>query len=269
MPVATFYDLAHRIATCPYDDVELQATLLEEVKGIRREWKENTTTELGGCMDAAVMLLAFIGELSPNAATESLQLVSRLVCLTAQNFAEEENRTGSPAELAPPRFAPLEVAHQPSPAVEKDVMLGEVLVKLRHVTVEDVQRALIHQRRTGIRLGQALVEIGAVETGQIQEAVEVQNRMRSNGGPRSLTLRTADEVENPKDSELRLVSDAFLGEILIRQGYIDTSKLDQGMLIQRATGIRIGEALVQNGAITWDQLEEALRLQALARKDAS
>ena len=267
MSVPTLYDLAQRIANCPPEDGEARRELLEEIKGVRKGWKNRTESELGGCLDAVVSLLAFLDELDGAAISEALQISSRLVCLTAEGFGEEPLNTEPYS--APPRFAVANMAGpSKTPAYQQDSLLGEVLVKLQHVTPDDVQRALIEQRRSGTRLGEALIHIGATEFPMVQEGIEVQARLRSVGGPPRLQVReyASTPAVSPKETKLRLATDSRLGEILMNQGSVNAHSLEEAILVQRATGIRLGEALVQNGKITWEQLEIALRVQSQTRR---
>ena len=68
-----------------------------------------------------------------------------------------------------------------------------------------------------------------------------------------------------KSSKLRMVNDQCLGEILRQTGVISEQDVADGLQAQRATGVRIGEALVMLGKATWDQVESAVRLQQKLR----
>lgn len=267
MAVQELYDLAHRIALTDPEDAGLRTKLLDELRGVRRELKERSGTDLGGLLDAGIVLVAFLFELDRAAGGEVLQLVSRLVCLTAQHVAQVEAAAAAGATPAAPLPAQaLEVPVEEKPidlSQASEIRLGEILIRLKHVTIRDVEMALIHQRQTGIKLGQALVEIGATDFEQIQEALRVQGKIREGGANVGLRLRSAEKClgERPTDADLRLVSDTYLGEQLIRRGSIDQKQLEEAILVQRATGIRIGEALVEIGAIGWEDLEETIRRQ--------
>ena len=67
-------------------------------------------------------------------------------------------------------------------------------------------------------------------------------------------------------SSLRLMSDVLLGEILIERGIISKQQLEHGLSTQRATGMRIGEALVNHGFCGWDQVEMGIRIQGQRRR---
>ena len=57
----------------------------------------------------------------------------------------------------------------------------------------------------------------------------------------------------------------LLGEIMVQLGYVTELQLEKGLVTQRATDQRIGEALVSIGAATWDQVREAVSVQKRLR----
>ena len=57
------------------------------------------------------------------------------------------------------------------------------------------------------------------------------------------------------------VGGKFLGEILLQLGYVKPEDIDRALLVQRATGIRMGEALVNIGATTYERIKTALGVQ--------
>lgn len=68
-----------------------------------------------------------------------------------------------------------------------------------------------------------------------------------------------------KEGSLRMVTDQCLGDILIQTGTATAEDVAEGLKAQRATGVRIGEALVMLGKVTWEQVESAVRLQQKLR----
>ncbi len=67
------------------------------------------------------------------------------------------------------------------------------------------------------------------------------------------------------ETTLRLTSDLYVGEILLRQGSITKDQLEQALRFQQVTGDRLGEALVNLNAVTWKQVQEALCEQRPSR----
>ncbi len=61
--------------------------------------------------------------------------------------------------------------------VEPRKRLGEILIGMGHVTAEKIEDALIHARRTGVKLGEALVDLNMVEEEQVAKALCRQNKL--------------------------------------------------------------------------------------------
>ena len=53
----------------------------------------------------------------------------------------------------------------------------------------------------------------------------------------------------------------LFGEILLRSGKIDQGQLDRALALKAENGARMGEALVELGAITWADVSEAVHVQ--------
>ncbi len=58
-----------------------------------------------------------------------------------------------------------------------------------------------------------------------------------------------------------LVNDMFLGQILLRRSYVDEEGIQRALALQRKQGVRFGEALIQIGAATREQVVEGLNYQ--------
>lgn len=65
--------------------------------------------------------------------------------------------------------------------------------------------------------------------------------------------------------DVSAIEERLLGEVMLQLGFITRAQLEQGLVTQRATDQRIGEALVAIGAATWSQVQEAVEVQALLR----
>jgi len=188
--------------------------------------------------------------------------------------------------------------------VISDMLLGEVMVRMGHIRSEHIEKALEVQRQTGLKFGEALVKLGVTTWEQVQAGLRYQdgcrqvvenfvdartqdgkskepqkNGLNPTGAPKELELGKPKldlaapssrglDVAGPKGdlSSLRLMSDVLLGEILIERGIITKAQLEKGLGTQRATGMRIGEALVNHGFCGWDQIEMGIRVQGQRRK---
>lgn len=155
---------------------------------------------------------------------------------------------------------------------------GEALVKLGVATWEQVQAGLRYQ--DGCR--QVVENFVDTRKQGGQSKDEQKNGLHPDGAPQELELgqpkrnlatsatsgsKGLDVAGSKGDlSSLRLMSDVLLGEVLIERGIISKTQLEQGLATQRATGMRIGEALVNHGFCGWDQVELGIRIQGQRRK---
>lgn len=122
-------------------------------------------------------------------------------------------------------------------------MIGTVLMKERLITPEQLEAALKQQEALKKRgqvhpIGQVLIDMGAVDANQIRIALRIQQEI----------------------AVLRCESDK-LGIQLLEANAINPTQLQVALADHRATGMRLGEALVARGYINEQQLEHFLRLQ--------
>ena len=78
----------------------------------------------------------------------------------------------------------------------------------------------------------------------------------------------AETVRSLEANGLRLISDVLLGEILIDDGRLTKDQVIGALEVQRATGLRIGEVLVQIGACDWDDVQYGVQVQGQIRRYA-
>lgn len=162
-----------------------------------------------------------------------------------------------------------------------EMVLGELLVELGHVTPDVIAEAVEEQEETGLMLGQLLQQRGAVTEQQIDEAVKLQRQLRGQSTLESVLKSTSKKISGELRIGLRgeapgsgvnalreKGNDSLLGAILLRQGAITTAQLEQALSIQRASGLRIGETLVEMDATNWQTIERAVELQKRLRHAA-
>jgi adenylate cyclase len=116
---------------------------------------------------------------------------------------------------------------------------GDFLIAQGLVTEGQVQEALALQPLTGTRVGEALLSLGYLTRGQLQRAL-------------SLAVQKGDAL---------VLDRPPLGEILIGLRYLAETQVADGLASQQKNGKRLGEVLVEQGAINHKQLYEALGLQ--------
>lgn len=116
---------------------------------------------------------------------------------------------------------------------------GTFLVELGLVTEPQVQEALALQPLTGTRVGESLMSLGYLTRAQLQ---------------RALSLAVAQ-------GDARVLDRPPLGEILIGLRYVTEAQVQAALAVQQKSGRRLGELLVEQGALTHRQLYEGLGLQ--------
>jgi hypothetical protein len=126
-----------------------------------------------------------------------------------------------------------------------------------------LELALVEQRRTGRLLGQIVVERGYVSGFGLARMLSAQHgvEVRADGGPlgHSGPRRSTERTEAPARAEV--VVWRPLGKLLVEQGFVRESDLDQALDEQRRTGARLGEILVARGYLSGPTLVQALAEQ--------
>ena len=137
-----------------------------------------------------------------------------------------------------------------------DMVFGELMVQLGHVTREQLNDGLDHQAAKGGRLGQALIDMNATSWDVIENVLRFQRMLN----PEDAKSEKVEESKQAHPNSHREMP-SMLGEVVAHLGFSTPEKVEEALRVHRATGIRMGEALVQIGALTWPQLRESLRLQ--------
>ncbi|MBY0551145.1 MAG: hypothetical protein K2W95_27950 [Candidatus Obscuribacterales bacterium] len=121
------------------------------------------------------------------------------------------------------------------------IPIGELLTKSDILSIDDLQSCLDRAKERGLPIGKVMVMLGHIKQRELKAAVEAQSLI--NDGMLSSDLAA-------KALQLVAKQDMKLPEAL---GQLGWKKQKAG-----ATN-RIGELLVEAEAITWEQLDEALR----------
>ncbi len=242
--------------------------LVEELRLLSKLLRRAKSEALARRLDSGATLLEDVKELSPLTADEVQEVVFRLVASVERSLSGGSlGATKTPPGGKPP----LALSELMEPEPESQVRLGQVLKNLGIVTDEDIDRAVALQRAENIKIGAALVRLGAATTKQIQKGLEVQNRLRYGTPMKGATrgARAAEQEAPPqRPGELRLASDVPFGELLIRLGYATPAQVASALTVQRATGLRIGETMVNMGILTWTQVKQVLHMQSQWRNAA-
>jgi len=135
------------------------------------------------------------------------------------------------------------------------------MVQLGTLTEEQFDEVLALQRGQDLRFGEIVLQRGYATAEQVEEVTELQRHLRehSSASRPSGGARGAEDEPIERDRSL-------LGEILVWTGAITREQLGQGLLARRASGLRLGEALVKIGACGWGGIRQSVRTQERMRQ---
>mgnify|MGYP001573976820 CR=1 FL=1 len=124
--------------------------------------------------------------------------------------------------------------------------LGQLLIAAGLLGRPALDAALERQRWRNRRLGDLLVEMGVLDAPDLNAVLALQ-----------------DDLRGGRAGELAGLIGGRLGAILLRAADITRSQLDRAIEEHERSGTLLGEVLVAQGAISGEQLEDALRSQQL------
>lgn len=119
-------------------------------------------------------------------------------------------------------------------------LLGELLLKAKHVTEEQLDLALKVQKSTGEQLGKVLLRLGFLTEGELDALLKFQKK---------------------QETGFRPPGRLSLGELLVATHQISRSQLDEALARQKISKKKLGEVLVASGYINHTQLDHGLKLQ--------
>ncbi|MFT7670305.1 MAG: hypothetical protein ACI8X5_003013 [Planctomycetota bacterium] len=140
------------------------------------------------------------------------------------------------------------------------VKLGEVLEQMGLVDSDQINNALKIQGGSKLRIGEVLNHLGQLASGELRGAIRLHAKARNYAEDRSRDV-TGAEVQLP----LGQWFDTLLGEILVSADAITRKELDQALSIKQATGMLMGEVLIQHGFCDNATVLQAIRLQEKLR----
>ena len=143
--------------------------------------------------------------------------------------------------------------------------LGELLVENALLRVEELDDALLEQLQTGRLLGEILVQRQLISSEQLTcvlaEQYGVQLEVLPGGGG-------SDEA--PAAAPARPELPRPLGRLLLERGVISEQELDFALELQRSSGRRLGEILVEHAFVSWTTVAAAVAEQhGVSRVDVS
>ncbi len=117
---------------------------------------------------------------------------------------------------------------------KKSVKIGEILLSQKAITPDQLDHAIIEQKKSGIPLGTMLVKLGYVKE---------------------------DVLTSVLGSQLEVTKKKRLGEMLVDQGYITIEQLETALREQKHLGMKLGKVLVQMGFLDEEKLLNVLAAQ--------
>lgn len=126
----------------------------------------------------------------------------------------------------------------------RDIPLGEILKEKEFVTLDQLEEALMKSQEDDVPLGVALLDLGYINHAQLRIALQ-------------------DQAAIKKIQKRRTGKKRRLGEILLAAKLLTEEQLSGALEFSVAHGVKIGEALVQLGIVTEDELAQAVGEQLM------
>jgi hypothetical protein len=260
--------LSKNIAVSNATDRQQQRRLYEQLVIASANSRGAARPEFEFLLETATDIARYLAEGHQPSLEALLTMMTRLVvnaeCSLYRDLeapARQARAEPAPATAPKPPARDLELAPRPKELAEPQdlnrMRLGQMLVHLGLAQSEHVQAALEVQRAEGIRLGEALARLGHLNPHDLREALGLQTKMRKYAYDNS--AGEPPEIEFPEWKE------SMLGEVLLSSGAVSEEQLRSALVAQRATGMRIGEVLVQEGICDWGTVRAAIRLQEKLR----
>jgi len=124
-------------------------------------------------------------------------------------------------------------------------LLGQILLDAGLLADESLELALAEQQRSNELLGQILVRMGLIDAAEIRVALAVQGHISD----LQEAIRSAAGIRQK------------LGSLLTSSGHISNEQLDHAILVQRASGEKLGEVFIRLGILRTAQLDCLLAFQ--------
>lgn len=239
---------------------------------------EKCDPEVAACLEAATRLIEAIAGPGERLDRKSIHdIACRLLGTVEQALRDLEAPTAGEAAAQPPSAKEPSTAaargsstYEPKgePALPKinNMVFGELMVELGWATREQVDKALEMHQQVGIPVGECLLVQGSATAERILEALKIQERMRSMSAPpepQALAEVPAPQAPGlaPGDASILVTKQIFFGEVLLGMGMITKDQLEQAMRKHHFERVRVGQALVELGALSEEDLERGLEIQ--------
>ncbi|MCR5251824.1 MAG: glycosyltransferase [Lachnospiraceae bacterium] len=137
--------------------------------------------------------------------------------------------------------------------------LGARMVEKGLITEEELNRALEYQKDHDLLLGEALTTLGIVTSGELAAFIG-----RDRSAPIGELLIKEGYLNKEKMNavlEYQRIHGGRLGSICVEMGFLTHAQLDKVMAGRKRSKTLLGDELLKRGMITREQLDEALELQ--------
>ncbi|MFH1232010.1 MAG: hypothetical protein V1709_11000 [Planctomycetota bacterium] len=137
-------------------------------------------------------------------------------------------------------------------ASKEDLVLGEIAVKTRLITQEQLTECLRDQKKRihWKSVGEILVEKQYITNSQLQFLINIQKR--------NLEVKT--------HQSRRIKQDNLFGRLAIRLGFATEKQVEESLgmqlMIEESHFLRLGEIMVKKGYITDEKLKKVIGFQA-------
>lgn len=121
-------------------------------------------------------------------------------------------------------------------------LLGELLVQAGHITSEQLEQAIVEQKRSGEKIGEVLARQGLLTKRELYCVLDYQQNQ---------------SIEKPAPGPLRL------GEILVSAGTISQGQLDDALRKQIGSRKKLGEVLIEEVYALPHHINHGMRLQKM------
>lgn len=295
MPIQELRQLARTVAVANARDVDQQRQILGELQNVwGLQLDRGSTAEIDSYFEFAIELLRYLADGRSLGPEETLTLITRFLARAESTMTRpilsssrrdvvlkmpgelestelnvvQEGPEAKPTGLvgAPPEAKPLGLAghatRKEDPVQLNDIAMGELLIHLGIVVSSQVTAAM-QQREPGERIGEACVRLGYATPEQIQEAARLQGHLRSHAA-----TKPVPSTAQGRGAAVLEWHQSLLGEVLVDTQAVTRQQLKQALKGQRASGLLLGEVLVQAGACDWNTIRSAIRIQEEMRKNA-
>jgi hypothetical protein len=145
-------------------------------------------------------------------------------------------------------------------------LIGDIFVGEGLITDEQLEQALDEQQTTGQRLGEVLITRFGISRPELASALGEQLAENENyavaEGDRTSDSRDLEALSSEwSTSEGKPVDKRPIGQIFVECGTASEEQLEQALQLQRETGQRLGEILVEQGVLSRVELTSALSEQ--------